>query len=200
MPKVSVALLRQLVYPRGYRLPHLERMIWPPPQDAKPKPPFTPYTSYPNYQGGTVTTPSRAPYITPVNPRGPVRAPEPGEGLAKTPFGNLDLNEYWLFYGRDSTVTEMAHCRWCSLAVIGADMRKKHRKENTCDLRIKTVFKKLRDLKRCVICDKATTHCKWGVPICGEGCKREFMFSNPTPILEVCNQLRRELCSSRTTS
>jgi hypothetical protein len=51
-----------------------------------------------------------------------------------------------------------------------------HQKENGCTTKLVEAYKLLLRDKKCVICDKTTSHTKWGVPLCNTTCVLRFQF------------------------
>lgn len=156
MQKVPVALIRRLCYPSAYRLPHLERLVFPVPKAAVKRP---------------------------ASPLSRLNGPRvlPGSVIDTTALtaGNLPNEEYRFWFGHRQTSWMDSVCRCCGANCYTKTARERHLLEGDCKENLLFVYRRLVKDANCVCCDGRTRKQKWGVPLCSDECIKEWKFSAP---------------------
>lgn len=157
--RVPVALIRHVCYPSGYRLPKLQ------PLEYKWEPPKPPVTVVPGFQRAAQGWVS------------------PNTVTNYKIKGNLSNEEYRFFVGNRQTHLEVSHCRWCAECFTSILSRRAHK--TPCKTLLIDLYRELRDLSRCAVCEKACKRTAWGIPLCGEKCEHEWRFASPQAFIKI---------------
>lgn len=106
------------------------------------------------------------------------------EDASLVAVGNLPNNDYAFFNGAAHKDSTWSTCRWCQSTMFNETCRLEHRRELDKSIgtsHAKALNRLYADLSQrgvCVICDDATFHRKWGVPICNtRSCLEQWKFT-----------------------
>ena len=166
MSRVPDALIRRLCYPSSYRLPKVERLMYPAPKDAPRI-----FSNFPVVRRGSVSTfyPER-------------------KALEEVQLGNLLNDEYRLFVGRATNVSTWGQCRWCDGHFRNFEARKNHLTSGKCKENLSELYRNVRVATKskpmcCLVCDLQKDSLTWGIPICSISCANKWRFAMPDAFL-----------------
>jgi hypothetical protein len=90
--------------------------------------------------------------------------------------GNLNNAEYRFWIGSQNPASRYAECRLCHQPAYTVLARMKHQQDTGHTKALILAYDLLKLDARCLVCDTATAHEYWGIPICSNSCKLEFAY------------------------
>jgi hypothetical protein len=90
-------------------------------------------------------------------------------------FNSSDFRYWSCYIGTEGFAVNVV-CRCCGCMRIKGEDRKAHQQISGCAGKLVEAYKLLNLDKKCIVCDEPTRNQEWGIPICGETCKRGWCF------------------------
>ena len=158
MASVPIWVLRMATMRGGRRLPHVEHL-------ERPQPQQTGFNYLPaHYSGNTTQT-------TPIHH-------EPW-----TDGDNLAHHQYRWWVGSQWKQSQSSTCRACHHTFYSERDREQHHKTTKCRSKLTHVYSTLLRDKNCVVCDKRTGRATWGVPLCSKTCQEYWKLNEPLSLI-----------------
>ncbi len=96
---------------------------------------------------------------------------------------NLDNAWYRFFVGENWKESKLSECRCCRETQSSEESRRTHKDAKfsndwvSCQTRLTRAYKLLLKERLCLVCYKETARCVWGVPLCGFNCDKAWKIS-----------------------